>query len=671
MVRTNNRGGAHAGKPAARAGPPARGTRARGARAFNKRVGDIRVGGVRLRSTRARVVAAACATALLLTGLALGWVTPQPPAEATVQSFLLDWENGQYAAAAALTTGAPAQVAAALQGAYEQVGAADLSLGMIGVTQHGDTAEATFDADVDLGRGGAPWDYNGSFQLRRVGSGWKVMWTPAVIVPGLRPGLRLAVVGSMPQRAQLLDAEGAPLAPLSLVYTVGVIPGRLARPARTASGLASATGLVASQVLSWIDEAPSAGFLELVRFSPSGYRRLSARLSRVPGLIVERQRLRLFDSVAPAVSGSVGGEAAKQLQLAGIPFRPGTTVGLSGLQLTFQRMLVGAPTTEVMLENAAGRVVSVLKSWPGQSGTDVRTTINAQVQNAANKVVDSLSDPAAIVAIAPSSGQILAVAQHDVRGLPAVQGLDGEYQPGQAFTIVSAAALLGTGLGLNAPIPCSASNPVGGQNFVNDPPEPGLPPSFRSDFANACSTAFAGLSLQLSAKKLKQAASGFGLGEPWQLPVSSFAGALGQPADQAELAEDSIGEGSVQVSPLDMAIAAAVVQSGTWRPPSLVTSPPDPGLTPTVPFGVQVVSALQTLMRSAVTSGAARAANLPGAPVYGQVGNAPTRSDSLRTAWFVGFQGNLAFAVVELTNSSSTSAAALAGQFLTSLPERS
>ena len=670
MVRTHNRG-AHAGKPAPLRGGPARGTRARGARAINKRVGDIRVGGVRLRSTRARIVAAACATVLLLTGLALGWVTPQPPAEGTVQSFLLDWENGQYAAAAALTTGAPVQVAAALHGAYQQVGAAALSLGMISVTQHGGTAEATFDADVDLGRGGAPWDYNGSFQLRRAGSGWRVVWTPSVIVPGLRPGLRLAVVGSMPPRAQLLDAEGAPLAPPSLVYTVGVIPDRLPRPARTASGLASATGLAASQVLSWIDEAPSAGFLELVRFSPAGYRRMQARLSRVSGLIVERQRLRLFDSVAPAVSGSVGSEAAKQLQLEGIPFRPGTTVGLSGLQQTFQRMLVGAPTTEVVLENAAGRVVSVLKSWPGQPGTDVRTTINAQVQNAANKVVDSLSDPAAIVAIAPSSGQILAVAQHDVRGMPAVQALDGKYQPGQAFTIVSAAALLGTGLGLNAPIPCSASNPVGGQNFINDPPEPDLAPSFRSDFANACSTAFAGLSLQLTAKKLRQAASGFGLGEPWQLPVISFAGAVGQPADQAELAEDSIGEGSVQVSPLDMAIAAAVVQSGTWRPPSLVTDPPDPGLTPTVPFGVQVVSALQTLMRSAVTSGAARAANLPGVPVYGQVGNAPTRSGSLRTAWFVGFQGNLAFAVIELTDSPSTSAASLAGQFLTSLHERS
>jgi cell division protein FtsI/penicillin-binding protein 2 len=289
------------------------------------------------------------------------------------------------------------------------------------------------------------------------------------------------------------------------------------------------------------------------------------------------------------------------------------------------------------------------------------------VQNAADSALDSLGAPAAIVAIAPATGHVLAVAQHTPRGMTPVQPLDGRYPPGQAFTIVSTAALLNTGLDVNAPIPCGPSNPVGGQNFTNDPPEPHLRPSFRTDFANACGTAFAGLSLQLSAKKLQSAASGFGLDKPWQLPVSAFAGTMQSPAGQAELAEDSIGEGSVQVSPLAMAITAAVVQSGTWRPPMLVTNPPDPGLTPTVPFGTQVVSALRTLMRSTVTDGLGRAADVAGAPVYGQVGSAPTGSGTLRAAWFVGFQGNVAFAVLELTRSARVSAATVAGEFLRNL----
>jgi cell division protein FtsI/penicillin-binding protein 2 len=687
MVRTHSRG-AHAGKPAPKAGlrgtvgqpgastgrgMSARGTRARGARAGRageagkRRVGETRVGGLRPRSARVRLVAAVGATALLLLGLALGWVTPEPTAEPTVQSFLLDWEHGQYAAAGGLTTGAPAGVAAALQDAYQDVGAAAITLGLAAVTQHGSTASAQFDASVDLGRGGPPWNYRGSFDLRRVGSGWKVVWSPAVIVPGLRPGLRLAVVSSEPQRAQVLDAEGKPLAPLSPVDTVGVVPDTLRNPALTANGLARATGLSASQILGWITEAPGAGFLELVRFTPAGYHRLSRRLHRVPGLIVKRQRMRLFGSIAPDVSGGVGGEAAGVLQEEGIPYRPGTTVGLSGLQQTFQHMLVGSPTTEVVVENAAGDVVSVLQRWAGRDGTDIRTTIDASVQQAANSALQSVRDSAAIVAISPSNGHVLAVATRDPDGMPGIQPLSGEYQPGQAFTIVSTAALLNTGLiGVNAAIPCSASNPVGGEDFTNDPPVPNQG-TFRADFANACSTAFAGLSLRLSAKDLKTAADGFGLGKPWQLPLTAFAGTVQSPSNQAELAEDSIGTGSVKVSPLDMAIAAAVVQSGTWHPPSLVTDPPDPGLTPTVPFGTQVVSALQTLMRSTVTSGAGQAANVGNAPVYGQVGSTPDGSHGLREAWFVGFQGNVAFAVLELTRSASTSAAPLAGQFLDDL----
>jgi cell division protein FtsI/penicillin-binding protein 2 len=263
------------------------------------------------------------------------------------------------------------------------------------------------------------------------------------------------------------------------------------------------------------------------------------------------------------------------------------------------------------------------------------------------------------------------VASRGASGMPKIQPLSGKYQPGQAFTIVSTAALLNTGqVGVNTAIPCSASNPVGGERFTNDPPVPNRG-TFQADFANACSTAFASLSLRMSGKDLKATAAGFGFGKSWQLPLTAFAGTMRSPGNQAELAEDTIGTGSVQVSPLDMAITAAVVQSGTWHPPSLVTDPPDPGLTPTVPFGPKVVSALQTLMRSTVTSGAGKAANVGNMPVYGQVGNTPDGSTGLREAWFVGFQGNVAFAVLELTRSPSTSAAPLAGQFLNGLQPRS
>lgn len=679
MTRTHNRG-AHAGKPAPLLGLRAsRGAAADApagaARAGRPQAGRRRAAGAsgaqpsRTRSVRVRIVVACAATGLLLTGVALGWASPEPSAEPTVQAFLLDWESGQYSAAAALTTGAPAAVTAALWGAYHQLGATDVTLGMGAISQHGNTAHATFKASVDLGHNGAPWNYRGGFVLRRAGSGWKVVWSPAVIVPGLRPGLRLAVVSTMPPRSQLLDAKGTPLAPLSAVVTVGVIPGQLANPGLTAAGLASATGLQSSQILAWITEAPSAGFLELATFDPAHYGQLSSQLAQVPGLIVKHQQLRLFNSIAGAVTGSVGTEATAALQQEGVPYRPGTTVGLSGLQQAFQRLLVGSPTTEVVEETSSGQVASVLKSWPGHAGTNVTTTINTGIQNAADAAVGTVPGSAAIVAVSASTGQVLAVAQRQATGEPALDALNGRYQPGQAFTIVSTEALVASGFDVDTPIPCISSNEVGGQNFTNNPAEPDLGPQppFSTDFADACGTAFAGLSLRLSARNLHTAASGFGVGAGWQLPLNSFAGTMPQPANQAELAAESIGGGGVQVSPLDMALAAAVVQSGTWHAPSLVTSPADPVLSPRVPFGSSVVTSLRTLMRSTVTAGAGRGANVPGPPVYGQVGCVPLGTGGLQAAWFVGFQGGVAFAVLQVTRSPSISAAPLAGRFLSDI----
>jgi cell division protein FtsI/penicillin-binding protein 2 len=595
--------------------------------------------------------------------------SPSPSPEPTVQAFLLAWANGQYRAAAALTTGNQAEVAGEMSRAYQQLDAANLTLSMGDIGQRGDEAHAQFHASVDLGRGGLPWTYQGRFVLRRKGSSWRILWGPAVIVPGLHTGDRLAVLTTVPRRAELLDAAGGPLAQLSPVYILGVRPGTLRHPGLTAADLARVTGLdgLASQLLGQIQAAPSAHFLELVTLKPVSYRKLSRKLGRIPGLIVKQARMRLFDSLAPAISGAVGTEAAVVLRENGVPYRPGTTVGLSGLQEAYQTRLAGTPTTEVVVQNpATGRVVTVLKRWLGSQGSPVRTTIDPVAQRAADRALGSLRYSAAIVAIRPGSGQILAVAQHRARGLPAVSPLNGRYQPGQAFTIVSTAALLQDGFSASTPTPCSATN----RGFVNTPPEPDLGPQplFSTDFAHACGTAFVGLSLNLTAKELTSAASGFGIQASWHLAGvdSAFSGSMAPAVGYAQLAADTIGTGSVRVSPLAMALAAGVVQSGSWHPPMLVTDPPDPGLTPRVAFGVQVVSQLRSLMRAAVRRGAGKAADVPGSAVYGQVGSAPLgrAGKGLWTAWFVGYFGHIAFAVLLLAKSPSVSAAPVAGQFV-------
>lgn len=676
IPRTRSRGAHAAAHRAPRAEPrsgPPRETQATGSKQAGER--DRQVGGSKVaglpRATIAKVGVAVVIVGVISFGLIRGG---SPSAEPTVQQFLLAWEQGQYKTAASMTTGRPAVVADALHVAYRQLDAADLVLQMIGISQHGSSAVVSFQASVDLGTGGLSWVYRGSFAMRLTSAGWKVVWNYSVIVPGLRQGDRLAVLTTVPARAQLEDSSGGSLTMPSRVYVLGVRPRMLADPRKTADALAAATGLdSASQVYGQIIAAPSNYFLSLIQLQPSAYRRLRPQLAKVPGLIVHKRTERLFDSIAPAITGAVGTETASVLREDGVPYRPGATVGLSGLQAAYQRTLTGSPTTQVVMQSPNGRQVSVLKSWGGSPGTPVRTTLSGRVQTAADRALAHLPRSAAIVAVQPGTGKILAVATHQAGGMPAASPLAGHYRPGQAFTIVSTAALLETGFDPSWLIPCPAEYSAYGVRFSNHPREVGLgsAPRFATDFAHACGTAFSGLSSKLGAGKLAGAARRFGIGASWALRVNSYSGTIGSPAGYGQIFATSVGVGGVRASPLDMALAAGLVQSGTWHAPQLVTgSPVTPGLASAAgrPFSPPVIAALRKLMRASVRKGAGRAANVPGDPVYGQIGNsALTVGKGLRSAWFVGYRGKIAFAVIEFTKSPNMSDASLAGAFLRNL----
>jgi len=632
-------------------------------------VGGV-VSGLRSRSRQLKLAAAGLACALLVAGIATGIVSGEPSAEPAAQNFLLAWAQGQYREAAALTTGPPGPVTVALRTAYQQLGAAAYYLSMGQISQHAGIAEAYFHASVDLGQDGAAWDYEGHFTLRKIAGSWRVEWSPSVINPGLRQGVRMAVVSRMPNRAPLLDAAGHSLIRPSPAWIAQVRAGRLASPVATATAFAAATGLDEDQVLSVIRAAPQSSPLTLLTLEPEEYRELRHKLRRVPGLTVRRVSRRLFSSLASDVTGTVGTEIAPALQKQGISYRPGTTVGVSGLQQVYQRMLAGTAQTEIIAENSAGHQVAVLKKWDGQPGAPVRTTIDGAAQAAADRALASQPSAGVIIAVQASSGHILAVADRNAAGAPKVDPLDGHYQPGNAFTIVSTAALLAGGLSLSTPIPCRSSTLVGGRTFTNVPTVPrlGAQPPFSTDFEQSCGTAFTTLSLGLRGARLTESASDFGLGLNWRLPLSAFTGSFRAASTQAGLAADTVGQQGVEVSPLDMALVAAGVDAGTWHPPVLITSPPDPGLRPRAVAGAQTVGELRQLMRAVVAKGAAQSANLSGTPVSGQVGTAQATPGSKWWAhWFVGYRGGMAFAVLQLTRSAAGSAVPLGSSFLTGM----
>lgn len=608
-------------------------------------------------------VAMVLVVGLLTVGFATGFGS-EASAEPTVQAFLLYWQQGRYAQAAALTTGDAAQVTAQLAAAYTDVDATNAFLSMGPVTQHGNKAVASFKATVDLAEGGQQWPYTGHFTLTSKNGQWLIDWAPSVINPSLGPGDRLAVLTTFPPRAQVEDSAGQPLLAKSTDFHIGVYPGRLPDASRTAAGFSQLAGLDEQQVLGRIHAAPPRQFLSLLTLDAGSFAAMWRRLDKVPGLIYERRAERLLGAAAADVVGAVGTENSSALRDEGAAYQPGETVGLSGLEQTYQDGLAGTPSSAIVVVNSAGRLVTTLWNSAGRAGTPVRTTLDGHDQAVAAKVLAAQHSSGEIVAVDSRTGAIRVLASHEAGSVPLPPGgtLNARLEPGMAFSIVSAAALLGSGgISVNHPLPCENIANVGGQTFTYQPSSYSSPATFASDFATGCGTAFATMSEKLSPAQLTAVERSFGIGASWNLRVPAFSGSASAVSGEAGVAAQAIGTGGVLMSPLGMAMVAAEVDAGTGRTPVLIAS--DPPATGQAPLSASQLGELRQLMRQAVHAGSAHAADVPGQPVYGQAGVVQTGANAW-LSWFVGYRGSMAVAVLETGTTEAQAAASLAGAFL-------
>src|SRR6202012_3178163 len=110
------------------------------------------------------------------------------------------------------------------------------------------------------------------------------------------------------------------------------------------------------------------------------------------------------------------------LRTEGAAYVPGMTIGLSGLEQTYQNSLAGTPATSVVVVNAAGHDLTTLWTSPGgRAGAPVQTTLNGKDQADAVAALAQQPSSGEIVAVDSSTGAIKVLASHEVNGeaLPA------------------------------------------------------------------------------------------------------------------------------------------------------------------------------------------------------------------------------------------------------------
>ncbi|WP_019482187.1 MULTISPECIES: penicillin-binding transpeptidase domain-containing protein [unclassified Arthrobacter] len=551
-----------------------------------------------------------------------------------------------------------------------------------------DQATAQLNHVWDVDESDEDWTYSTTVELSRTDDVWQVVWDPAVAVEGLAAGEVLATSSVPAARGDILGADGQVLVTDRPVLRIGLDKTQLEEEqlAGSAQDLAGLVGVDPAAFTSQVEGAGPEAFVEAIVLRDDASRTITDdELDAVPGVLALPDELALAPTrtFARELLGSVGQASAELIEQSGAELEAGDVTGLSGLQLQHNDQLAGTPgltITAAPAEPADGVEARPLFEKDPVAGEPLNITVDQSLQALAEEVLEEEPSASAIVAVRPSTGEILTVANG-----PGSAGLQtallGQYAPGSTFKVATSLALLREGFTPESSTQCTEELVVDGRSFNNAST---YPAAFLGDipllqtFAQSCNTGFIATRDVVSQEKLAAAAADLGVGVEASIGIPAFFGSVPETAEGTAHAASMIGQGEVLVSPLALAVMTASVGAGERVTPTLLAddpagnvtgadSSPSPAGTPGA-LTVEEAGTLQTLMAAVVAEGGATVlADVPGDPVLAKTGTAEFgNEDPPRThAWIVALQGDLAVAVfVEEGDLGSTSGGPLMAAFL-------
>ncbi len=597
-----------------------------------------------------------------------------PTPEATAEALATGLQSGDL-----IRVAFDSETAEGAQAAYDEVlagmGDRPRTVEVVDVEEgsEGGAAEATLRWSWELG-GEQPWTYDVVAPLTEGEAEWQATWATTLVEPSLEPGDVLDLASLTPDRGDILGARGLGLVTERQVSRVGIDKPSVeaSQAGASARALAKLVGIDAKEYAKRVEAAGPQAFVEAIVY----------RQEEVdPGLLQAVEAIagaRLIGGSLPLAPtrefaapllGRVGEVTAEMIEESPDKYQVGDVAGISGLQARYDDTLRGTPGVKVSAIDDQGDAYELFRSEP-VPGQPLQLSLDLDLQVEAERLLADVTPASALVALRPSTGEILVAANG-----PGTGGLNlatfGQFAPGSTFKSVSALALLRAGLTPQSVVPCTARVVVDGKTFTNydDYPSGALGDiPLRTALANSCNTAFISQAPRLQGTDLFDAGVSLGIGLDHDLGFPAYFGSVEPSSSKTESAAQLIGQGTILASPMVMAAVIGSAQSGRLVIPRLVegvdVSPPE-GAQPLEPAESE---ALRSMLRAVVTDGSGRGlADVPGPPVIAKTGTAEFGAgDDLQThAWMIAAQGDLAVAVfVEVGASGSGTAGPILEAFL-------
>ncbi|HJP75309.1 MAG TPA: penicillin-binding transpeptidase domain-containing protein [Pseudonocardiaceae bacterium] len=495
------------------------------------------------------------------------------------------------------------------------------------------------------------WSDPSSFTMSQdKGGNWKVDWSPSIITPKLRAFDQLTRndAGSQTALPTVLGSDGSTLLAPTPVISVTLNPSAGGDLQQTAAKLSAALNQFDATITtqSIVSQAASGNSTVIVNLRQSDFDKVKAQLSGLTGVSFPSKTQLLgptknFGSaILPAIRTYASGQSTTQ----------------------------NTPLT-VSIDHADGAPSEVVySSAPGASGAapgTISTSLSAKLQTAAETALGNMSHEAMAVAIQPSTGKILAVAENSAASSAGDNPLTSLYPPGSTFKIVTASAAFNQGkLTPQSSVACPGTTSIEGRTIQNETQFNLGTTSVTTAFARSCNTTFSQVAAGLGPDDLPTTAKLFGIGVDYNVPnITTNTGKVASDSDTLARAEDGFGQGTDLVSVFGMALVAATAAHGSTPVPSLIAGQTTTSDTAPKQLSGSTVSSLKTLMRAVVTSGTASDLAGISPPVYGKTGTAQFGDGSHSHGWFVGYQGDVAFAFLVVDAGSSSVAVSVAHQF--------
>lgn len=522
---------------------------------------------------------------------------------------------------------------------------------------------------------------------------WHVQWEDGLIMPELRGGNRFVADYKIPARGNIYDRAGAPIAQMADAVSLGVIPGNIdeEKEGELLQVLSRLTGKTVEAIKASYEKAGDNWYVAIGEAAAADIQRIYGDISGIPGLVLGNFRSRYYydGGVSPHATGyvlSISKENLEEYRRKG--YRGDEKVGASGLEKWAEEYLAGKRGISLYIANPQGQIVTRLSQSDAQPAQSVTTTIDRNLQLEAQKAIAGFRG--AIVVLERDTGRVLAMVSSpsfdpnlfeptnrnnavlgqilsdpDARLLNrASQG--GGYPLGSLFKIITLSAALQTGIFKETDTyNCGHTwTELPGLTLYDWTYEKQLPPSGKltlpEGLMRSCNPWFYHIGLELyrqnQPKAVSDMARAFGLGKSTGIQqVAEEIGKMPDPASEADATQLAIGQGTMLVTPLQVAnFVAAVGNGGALHRPQMVEKITTPDGAVTYQFKVEEIGKLpvspenlkivQTAMRSVVSNTRGTAYNrMVGltVPVYGKTGTAQTSAGKPH-AWFGGYtaQGN-------------------------------